>query len=139
MPIIIQRTYFTREQIRAEPDALFAWGDNLKRAGGASNPKSGQAYACRGEPNTVGIPTKHYPANDPGAFFRDSDFDIAKPPIDLAFIRLAEQLHRSATVYWPADGIGTGRARLEQSSPRIWRYLEKCKARLFDLAPVIER
>lgn len=137
MPIIIQTAWYTRAQLKAEPTALFAWGDNLKRAGGAHNPKSGQAFACRGEPNAVGIPTKHFPSNEAAAFFRDCDFALAKPPIDAAFLRLVEHLNAGGTVYWPAHGIGTGRAQPALAAPRIWTYVERCRQRLFELGPVL--
>lgn len=139
MPIIVQTAWYTRQQIQSQPADLFAWGDNLRRTGGSHNPKSGQAFACRGEPNAIGIPTKHAPSNVPGSFFRDCDFATVKPPIDAAFLRLVEHLRSNGTVYWPAEGIGTGRAKLAVCSPRIWHYVERCRIRLFELAAVETR
>lgn len=139
MPLIIQTAWYTRQQLQSQPDDLFAWGDNLARVGGKNNPKSGQAFACRDEPNAVGIPTKRRPSMDDNAFFADSDFDRVKPEIDSAFIRLANHLRAGGTVYWPADGVGTRRAQLATRSPRIWAYLERCRERLFEVSDVVRR
>lgn len=139
MPLIIQTAWYTREQLQAAPDALFAWGDNLARVGGKTNPRSGQAFACRDEPNAVGIPTKLRPSMDDSAFFSDRDYDRARAAFDEGFIRMANHLVAGGTVYWPADGIGTGRAQLASRAPRIWAYLERCRERLFSLAPIERR
>ena len=71
--LLIQKSWFTRADLQSNPEFLYAWGDNLARFGGANNPKSGQAFACRGERNAVGIPTKHLPTMKDDAFFTDSD------------------------------------------------------------------
>lgn len=139
MPIIVQKAWYTRAQLQSQPSDLFAWGDNLARVGGKNNPRSGQAYACRDEPNAVGIPTKLRPSMDADAFFSDADYERAKWAFDEAFIRMAKHLSDGGTVIWPADGIGTGRALLAERAPRIWNYLERCRERLFSLAPVEQR
>lgn len=139
MPIIIQSAWFTRRQLQAQPSSLFAWGDNLARAGGANNPRSGQAFACRGEPNAVGLPTKKRPSTADSAFFTDEDFDRVKPEIDSGMKRLVDHLLKGGTIHWPADGIGTGRADLARRAPRIWAYLERCRERLFTLGEITHR
>ena len=48
--------FITREYVRANPDKIFLFGDNLEQRG-----LGGQAAAMRGEPNAVGIPTKKRP------------------------------------------------------------------------------
>jgi hypothetical protein len=139
MPIIVQKAWYTRAQLQAQPNDLFAWGDNLARVGGRNNPRSGQAFACRDEPNAVGIPTKLRPSMDDNAFFSDRDFDRAKAAFDEGFFRMADHIAAGGTVIWPADGIGTGRAELAKRAPRIWAYLERCRERLFSLATVEQR
>jgi len=139
MPIIVQSAWLTRQQLRSQSSDLFAWGDNLARAGGAQNPRSGQAFACRGEPNAVGIPTKKRPSMENAAFFSDDDFDQVAPEIDAAIARLSSHLAAGGTVVWPADGIGTGRAELARRAPRLWAHLEQCRERLFALGQVIHR
>jgi hypothetical protein len=122
--------WFRRSLLRARPDTLWVFGDNLAHKG-----RGGQAKECRGEPNAVGIPTKRRPSRDEDAYFVDSDFARAKPEIDAAFIRLADHLRTGGTVVLPAQGIGTGRAELERRAPRIHRYVQRCVARLHEIAP----
>lgn len=132
--VIIQRAWFTRAQLQRESDCLFAWGDNLARYGGANNPKSGQAFACRGEPNAVGIPTKRLPSMKDEAFLSDADNapdSQVVAEIDAAFQRLAAHLADGGTVVWPHDGIGTGRALLQRKAPAVWARIERYRTALF--------
>lgn len=121
--------FITRAMVRAEPDTLWVFGDNLRRTG-----LGGQAKEMRGEPNAVGIPTKHWPSNNRNAFFSDRDFETFKAAALPDFIRLADHLRAGGVVVWPADGVGTGRARLKESSPRIWRWLQGAKHRLMQIS-----
>ena len=111
------RKHITRQMLRNEPDTLFVFGDNLARVG-----LGGQAREMRGEPNAVGIPTKRYPSNNQDSFFRDEQFDIWVFETGPDILRLL--LHEDLIV-WPEAGIGTGRARLETSSPRIYKALNR--------------
>lgn len=117
------RTHITRAMLRVEPDALFVFGDNMMRAG-----YGGQAKEMRGEPNAVGIPTKRRPNWDPDAFFTDDDFGLWYAEAWPDFKRLRDQASPfgrkgdGQKIVWPAAGIGSGRARLEENAPRI--YLE---------------
>lgn len=106
------------------------FGDNMHRKG-----LGGQAAAMRGEENAVGIPTKIAPSNKPGAFFCDDDFENAKPEIDSGFDRLAAHLKAERHVVWPADGIGTGRADLQNKAPKIWDYIEARRRQLAAIDP----
>ncbi len=131
MPIVVVERY-TREQIRADRHSLYVFGDNLARAGGApdasgwSNPRAGQAAACRNEPNAVGIPTKKAPSMNESAFFSDADLDAVKPVIQAEFVRLADHLRAGGTVVLPSAGIGTDRAQLAERAPRIRAFIDRC-------------
>ena len=109
--------------LKAKPDTLFVFGDNLLRQG-----MSGQAREMRGEPNAVGIPTKASPNMSEKAFFTDADFEAAKPHIDAAFTRLYDHARHGGEIVWPWDGIGTGLAQLEKRAPRIWQRIQNGKA-----------
>lgn len=111
---------YTRKLIRAYPDTLFVFGDNMARKG-----YGGQAAEARDEPNAIGIPTKWAPNS--WAFFKNSDFDEVVPTIDAEFLKL--HMHHGKVV-WPADGIGTGLARLSECAPIIHVYIEE---KLLDL------
>ena len=139
MPIVTVERY-TRPEIRANRDRLYVFGDNLVRAGGRpdasgwSNPKAGQAAACRDEPNAVGIPTKRLPSMEERAFFTDDDFDEVQPLIRADFRRLADHLAAGGVVVLPAAGIGTDRAQLAKRAPRIREFLDRCFAHLEEIA-----
>ena len=124
--VIIMGRY-NRSTIRSMPDTLFVFGDNLARLG-----YGGQAAEARGEPNSVGIPTKYSPSR---YFDNDSkSFYSAKEPIKNAFVILAQHLKAGHDIVWPADGVGTGLAKLPQCAPAIFDGIERCKEVLFSMA-----
>jgi hypothetical protein len=135
MPIVVVERY-ERSEIQANRQNLYVFGDNLARAGGApdasgwSNPRAGQAAACRNEPNAVGIPTKRAPSMREDAFFVDADLDQVRPVIQAEFRRLGDHLRAGGTVVLPSSGIGTDRAQLAERAPRIRAFVDRCFAHL---------
>lgn len=123
MPIRYAHRY-TREEIRANPGTLYVFGDNMQRVG-----RGGQARECRGEPNTIGVPTKWRPVMS-GGFFSDGDFDAVKPAIQEAFREMACQVSNGGVVVWPSDGVGTGLADLPTRYPMIYAFIQRCLAHL---------
>lgn len=121
---------YSRDMLRRNPKTLFVFGDNLARVG-----FGGQAAEARGEPNAVGIVTKLSPSK----FLSDNDFEIVKGPIVQAFIRLATHVTAGGNIVWPADGVGTGLARLDQTAPSIFEGIEKCREHLFKYASSVIR
>ncbi len=124
---VLTMKWITRALVRERRDRIFLFGDNLARRG-----LGGQAAAMRGEPNVVGIPTKKLPSNSENAFFTDAELEQNKAAINQAF----EHLIRKSTgseqiIVIPANGIGTGRAQLENRAPLTFAYLQK---RLGDLS-----
>jgi hypothetical protein len=115
---------YNRNMIRRNPTTLFVFGDNFKRVG-----YGGQAAEARGEPNSVGIVTKL----SPDTFLLDSMHELVQPAIVTAFTRLANQLVAGNDVVWPADGVGTGLARLPEMAPGIHEGIELCRLFLFTL------
>jgi hypothetical protein len=126
MPIIKQE-YIRRQDLRPNPLHLFVFGDNMIRCG-----FGGQAKECRGEPNAIGIPTKHFPRNDDAAFFHDDDFDGVSARIEQSFEILKAHLAKGGTVVIPKDGIGTGRAELQTRAPKIYKYIATMMGTLED-------
>lgn len=112
---------YTRADARAEPDALWVFGDNSERWG-----LGGQAAALRGEPNAVGIAT----LKAPGVFWSDETLAANCATIDADMAPLFEALRAGRTVVFPADGVGTGLARLEQNAPLTWAHLASRVAEL---------
>lgn len=109
-----------RAVIRLEPERLYVFGDNFAGTG-----YGGQARECRGEPNSVGIPTKRAPHMREDAFLTDADLEEWRRRAEPAFSRIEEALANGQTVVLPTAGIGTGLAQLEQRAPAIWRELNE--------------
>lgn len=115
----------TRDMLRAEPEARFVFGDNVARKG-----MGGQAKEMRGEPNAIGIVTKWRPSMSEGSFFNDDDPDILYA-VRSCFARIQDQLRvHGRTVYFPADGIGTGLAELPKRAPKLYAKIKECIDRL---------
>ena len=121
-------SHYTRSRIQQSPNILFVFGDNMARMG-----YGGQAREARGEPNSVGIPTKMSPSQ----YLTDEDFYTVKEPIVAAFVRLAQHLRSGNDIVWPRDGVGTGLARLPETAPAIFCAIEDCKQALFLMADAI--
>lgn len=118
---VIRQKFITRADIRAHRERIYVFGDNMRRAG-----YGGQAAAMRGEPNTKGIPTKRAPGTGPDDFFADADLHdpAVWHAISGAFDELEGVILAGCDVVIPADGIGTGLARLQTRAPKIARYIE---------------
>ncbi len=114
-----ERKVITRDMLRAEPNTLFAFGDNMKERG-----LGGQAKEMRGEPNAVGIPTKWEPTKAERAFFINSDLPAVEGLIRARLQILSNHMTFGGKVVWPKDGIGTGLAELQKRAPAIWRLIE---------------
>ena len=117
---LLRPARITRADLRANPDTLYVFGDNMQRRG-----LGGQAREMRGEPNAVGVPTKWRPDMRAGAFFSDDWADAVLNDVDYAFDVLAAHLRAGHTVAIPADGLGTGLAELPTRAPRIHAYIEE--------------
>ncbi len=116
MPLYRQKL-IKRADLRANPTWTYVFGDNFERVG-----YGGQAREMRGEPNAFGIPTKWSPvecfSDKPEELFFVFELWAGH------FIALNGLLQTGGVVVWPADGIGTGLARLEESAPRLWQILQ---------------
>lgn len=110
---------YTRIYIKAHPDWLFVFGDNMMRHG-----YGGQAAEARGEPNAIGIATKVKPSMESDAFLADQDYDNWFAAERSTLRRLMEASRSGRTIIWPHDGIGTGMAQLERRAPSIWNDIE---------------
>ncbi|WP_454877246.1 DUF7831 domain-containing protein [Sphingomonas cannabina] len=122
---VVEVQYYSRASIRANPTALYVFGDNMAGTG-----LGGQAKECRGEPNVVGIPTKWRPTMEESAFFRDGDLEAVKPHIQEAFRKLSRHLAQGGMIIWPRYGVGTGLADLPRRAPAIAAFIDRCRAHL---------
>ena len=120
MPVELVKRYLKRD-VRQNRHKLYVFGDNYLRHG-----LGGQAFACRGEPNTVGVRTKKAPTNEPGSFLTDEQYEVNCRRI-LEDLRPAlEALLLGRVVVLPEDGIGTGLANLKENAPRTLKFVERC-------------
>ena len=98
--------------VQANPDKIYIFGDNTEGWG-----KGGQAI-IRDEPNAFGIATKDSPRD----FMSDDNFEANKARIDADIAAIKAD---GRPIVFPEDGIGTGRADLENKAPRTWAYLQE--------------
>lgn len=120
-PTVEFRQRITRGMLRAEPNTVFLFGDNLTGRG-----LGGQAKEMRGEPNAIGVPTKKAPHMGDSAFFTDAEYDANVQAIDAALAKIPN----GAKVVIPSSGLGTGLAQLAERAPRTAAYLEQRLAEL---------
>ena len=113
-PRIEIRDHISRNDVRAERDKIFLFGDNLTGRG-----YGGQAKEMRDEENYIGIPTKKFPNNNPSAFFSDQELTANVKAIDKAFSRIPPD----KTIVIPTAGLGTGLADLQEKAPETFAYL----------------
>jgi len=118
---VTRKKIISRKDVRSNPDVQYLFGDNLQHRG-----RGGQAKQMRGEPNTIGIPTKKRPSMAKNAFFTDKEYDKNVKAIDKAF----SKIDMSKPIVIPSDGIGTGMAELKSKAPKTFEYLQ---ARIRDL------
>jgi hypothetical protein len=94
---------------------LFLFGDNLIERG-----MGGMAAEMRGEPNSLGVPTKRLPSMTPDAFFSDSTYDDNVRAIQRQLAKIPNYNKPNLVI---PRGIGAGRALLPQKAPRTYAAL----------------
>jgi hypothetical protein len=119
--MIIQQYRIYRQDLQANPNLLYVFGDNEQRVG-----LGGQAKEMRGEPNACGVAT----LKAPGQFWTEPMTPIQCRVIDADLARVVRHLAGGGHVIWPLEGIGTGLAYLEQSAPSTFRHLQARVAQL---------
>lgn len=96
------------------------FGDNEARVG-----RGGQAAACRGLPNTIGITTKKAPRYDEAAYYSDDDYHDWCNVNQASFSKILELTGRGEVVFYPNDGIETGLAKLSEKAPTIQAHIDR--------------
>lgn len=113
--------FWTRNEVAEQTDKVFLFGDNTDDRIVKYVPSSTQAV-IRGLPNAIGIDTKNNRKENENSYLNDSDFDRFKLQVDNA-IKQAKETGK--TIVIPADGIGTGKAMLQEKAPKLFAYLEQ--------------
>lgn len=119
MKIEIQKEWYSIEQCLSNPTKLYVFGDNLMRIG-----NGGQA-SIRPAKNTYGIATKRLPSMNDNAFFADREDEAEALLNDIH--GLLEEFYQEGyeTIVLPHDGLGTGLAKMPQTSPRLYDWLNE--------------
>lgn len=115
--IIILRRYHKLD-VQNNSWITFAFGDNDTRSG-----YGGQARACRGEENTIGIRTKKTPNMLRNAFYTDKELAENIGKIDRDLDKVAALLKEGGLVVFPKNGFGTGSALLRSKAPETFLHL----------------
>ena len=110
----------TREYLRANPNSVFVFGDNLIRKG------RGGAAILRDEPNTYGFITKKYPNNLDSSFYRPDEY---RAVFDKELAKLSWEIFDHPERIYLISKLGAGLA----NQYRIWETiiqpgLEKIRA-----------
>jgi hypothetical protein len=108
-----------RDELQANLDTLYVFGDNYERRG-----LGGQAKEMRGEPNAVGVRTKMRASHDADAYMTDETLLQNISDIWEDFSLVIEHLENGGYVVYPLDGIGTGLANLHENAPKTLRFIQ---------------
>lgn len=110
---------FSVKDCNNNPNKIYIFGDNLCGIG-----KGGQAI-IRDCSNAFGIPTKRAPSMNSNAFFSDQfdEYEAVKAKIE-KLITL-DRYKTDITFVFPTAGLGTGLAKMNQTSPKLFKYMNK--------------
>jgi len=112
--------FWTREEVAKQTTKMFLFGDNTHdRTVTKHVPKSTQAV-IRGLPNAIGIDTKKDRGWTAQSFFSDNDYSVFVKHVDDVMQRVKAS---GKIIVLPADGIGTGKAKLKEKAPKLFDYL----------------
>ena len=93
--------YVTEEFLRANPNVIFVFGDNLIRQG------KGGAAKLRDEPNAYGFITKKAPNNDDESFYRPPEYaDMFYAEL----LQLAKEIEKNPEKTFLVSKLGAGLA-----------------------------
>lgn len=122
-----QKEWFSVEQCNDNPRNLYVFGDNLKRIG-----KGGQAQ-IRDCKNSYGIATKRNPSMDENAFFSDRYDEYTHLSFDLKQLIAICKVNKYDIIIFPYDGLGTGLARMNETSPKLFENMNYIIKMAFDV------
>ena len=116
---------FSIKDCNNNPNKIYIFGDNLCGIG-----KGGQAI-IRDCSNAFGIPTKRAPSMNSNAFFSDQfdEYEAVKAKIE-KLITL-DRYKTDVTFVFPTAGLGTGLAKMNQTSPKLFEYMNKTLYKFF--------
>lgn len=117
--IVVSSEYWSCKRCNDFPKSLFLFGDNDQQKG-----IGGQA-TVRNCGNVAGIPTKKFPNNNPKSFYTDDDYDQNRDNIIKAVENIVIRSVDYDKIMFPADGFGTGLAKLPTCAPETYEFMNK--------------
>lgn len=94
VPRILWQTWITREDVRANRDVVYVFGDNVAREG-----QRGLARHLRHEPNAHAISISEGPFKP----YTHAGLDAAKAQIDADLLQL--EARHATLIVWPSGGL----------------------------------
>lgn len=125
MPIKLHFPFYSVAKCKQTPDDIFIYGDNFDRAG-----TGGQAK-IRFCDNAIGLASKIHPTRAEDAYFTPSHMHDFESEIKRFHSLVTPHLRAGKTVWWPADGVGTGLSEMPTRSPNLYEKLCKYSRGLF--------
>lgn len=119
MKVRVQKEWYEREKVEKDKECVYLFGDNYAQYNKNYAPKVTQAV-IRGLPNAIGIPTKNDSRTGEWSYLRDTQYNQFKQST-LGAIEKA--IDSRKTIVIPADGIGTGAAKLSRWAPKCNSFL----------------
>lgn len=113
--VITQEEWYSVEMANANKNTLYVFGDNSIYKG-----QAGQA-TIRYCSNSIGIPTKKFPAVHEDAYFCDDEED--RKEMSEAIERLFQEAQNYEILVFPKDGLGTGLSKMPEKSPILFQEL----------------
>lgn len=115
---IIKQKFISRQDVHANPNYLYIFGDNFERCG-----MGGQAKEMRYCANSYGITTKRKAAHGHSNCYLWDEESDAWAIVNADFDVLEVLMRRYDAVVIPEDGIGTGLAKLQKTAPRLLAHI----------------
>lgn len=125
--------FWTRQNAIDNSDKLFLFEDNILDKIIKYTPTKTQAV-IRGLPNAYGICTKISRDKDTNSYYSDTPNQISRLANELNELRISLDWSTNKTIVLPKDGIGTGKAMLQQKAPKCWELLQEFLAPLYERA-----
>ena len=116
---------FSVKDCNNNPNKIYIFGDNLYGIG-----KGGQAI-IRDCSNAFGIPTKKAPSMNSNAFFSDQFDEYEAVRAKIEKLITLDRYKTDITFVFPTAGLGTGLAKMNQTSPKLFKYMNKMLYKFF--------
>ena len=127
MIVEIQKSWFSLNQCKSNPNKLYVFGDNLIRVG-----EAGQA-GIRSADNSVGLATKKLPSCGKNAYFTDHYENYMTIVEEIARVILTFKDGDYDTLVLPYAKLGTGLSKMPEKSPELFRWMNSILSEVLNI------